>query len=253
MRSRASGGTCGDSVAAASAATMSSLRRRAIWVQRAMSTERSSIGARASARTTAAASPGSASSRSHASRSRTSAAGRRRRRRPRGGARRAPRVRPRPPALATDLRDDHSDPSRLDLFAARPAARSRRRPPAPARARSRNARRRAVLPGRARRCFGGLPSPLLRRHPAQRHPLRARPPTRPRRPRRAAVRRQQPHYRVPRVSNASSRAAPAPRKRHSAASGSPATVNAPPATARASVAGPRSSSCASSIRTCWNG
>ena len=32
---------------------MSSLRRRAIWVQRAMSTERSSIGARASARTTA--------------------------------------------------------------------------------------------------------------------------------------------------------------------------------------------------------
>ena len=35
---------------------MSSLRRRAIWVQRAMSTERSSIGGRASARTTAGAS-----------------------------------------------------------------------------------------------------------------------------------------------------------------------------------------------------
>ena len=52
---------------------MSSLRRRAIWVQRAMSTERSSIGARASARTTAGASPGSASSRSQASTSRTSA------------------------------------------------------------------------------------------------------------------------------------------------------------------------------------
>ena len=73
MRSRASGGTCGDSVAAASAATMSSLRRRAIWVQRAMSTERSSIGGRASARTTAAASEGSASSRSQASTSRISA------------------------------------------------------------------------------------------------------------------------------------------------------------------------------------
>ena len=73
MRSRASGGTCGDSVAAASAATMSSLRRRAIWVQRAMSTERSSIGGRASARTTAPASVGSASSRSQASRSRISA------------------------------------------------------------------------------------------------------------------------------------------------------------------------------------
>ena len=72
MRSRASGGTCGDSSAAASAPTMSSLRRRAIWVQRAMSTERSSIGGRASARTTAGASVGSASSRSHASRSRIS-------------------------------------------------------------------------------------------------------------------------------------------------------------------------------------
>src|SRR5579872_1296106 len=66
MRSRASGGTCGDSVAAASAATMSSLRRRAIWVQRAMSTERSSIGGRPRARTTAAASEASARSRSHA-------------------------------------------------------------------------------------------------------------------------------------------------------------------------------------------
>ncbi len=52
---------------------MSSLRRRAIWVQRAMSTERSSIGGRASARTTAAASEGSASSRSQASTSRISA------------------------------------------------------------------------------------------------------------------------------------------------------------------------------------
>ena len=52
---------------------MSSLRRRAIWVQRAMSIARSSTGGRASARTTAPASPGSTSSRSHASRSRTSA------------------------------------------------------------------------------------------------------------------------------------------------------------------------------------
>jgi hypothetical protein len=52
---------------------MSSLRRRAICVQRAMSTERSSTGALASARTTAAASEGSASRRSHASTSRISA------------------------------------------------------------------------------------------------------------------------------------------------------------------------------------
>ena len=73
MRSRASGGICGDSSAAPSAATMSSLRRRAIWVQRARSIARSSTGGRASARTTAPASPGSTSSRSHASRSRTSA------------------------------------------------------------------------------------------------------------------------------------------------------------------------------------
>ena len=73
MRSRASGGTCGDSIAASSAATMSSLRRRAIWVQRAMSTERNSTGGRASARTTAGASVGSASSRNQASTSRISA------------------------------------------------------------------------------------------------------------------------------------------------------------------------------------
>ena len=52
---------------------MSSLRRRAICVQRARSIARSSTGGRASARTTAPASPGSASSRSQASRSRTSA------------------------------------------------------------------------------------------------------------------------------------------------------------------------------------
>ena len=73
MRSRASGGSCGDSVAATSALTMSSLRRRAIWMQRARSAARSSTGGRASARTTAPASPGSTSSRSHASTSRTSA------------------------------------------------------------------------------------------------------------------------------------------------------------------------------------
>ena len=52
---------------------MSSLRRRAICVQRAMSTERSSIGGRARARTTAGASVGSANNRSHASTSRISA------------------------------------------------------------------------------------------------------------------------------------------------------------------------------------
>ena len=73
MRSRASGGSWGDSVAATSAPTMSSLRRRAICTLRAMSIERSSIGGRARARTTAPASPGSTSSRSQASTSLTSA------------------------------------------------------------------------------------------------------------------------------------------------------------------------------------
>ena len=72
MRSRASGGSWGDSVAASSAATRSSLRRRAICRQRARSIERSSTGGRTSARATALASPGSASRRSHASTSRTS-------------------------------------------------------------------------------------------------------------------------------------------------------------------------------------
>ena len=52
---------------------MSSLRRRASWVSRATSTERSSTGGRESARTTAPESPGSASARSQASTSRTSA------------------------------------------------------------------------------------------------------------------------------------------------------------------------------------
>ncbi len=73
IRSRASGGSCGDSVAATSAVTMSSLRRREICTQRARSIERSSTGGRASARTTAPASEGSTSSRSHASTSLTSA------------------------------------------------------------------------------------------------------------------------------------------------------------------------------------
>ena len=53
--------------------TMSSLRRREIWMQRARSAARSSIGGRASARTTAPASEGSTSSRSQARTSRTSA------------------------------------------------------------------------------------------------------------------------------------------------------------------------------------
>ena len=72
MRSRASGGICGLSSEASSAETMSSLRRRAIVVQRARSTERSSTGGRLRARTAAAASVGSASSRSQAITSRTS-------------------------------------------------------------------------------------------------------------------------------------------------------------------------------------
>ncbi len=53
--------------------TRSSLRLRATWITRARSTWRSSIGGRASARTTAAASCGSTSRRIHASTSRTSA------------------------------------------------------------------------------------------------------------------------------------------------------------------------------------
>ncbi len=44
MRSRASGGTCGASVAAARPSTRSSLRRRATWMTRASSTWRSSMG-----------------------------------------------------------------------------------------------------------------------------------------------------------------------------------------------------------------
>ena len=83
MRSRASGGTCGDSVAAARPTTRSSLRRRATWITRARSTWRSSIGGRASARTTAAASCGSTSRRIQASTSRTSG---RLRKRPRPSA-----------------------------------------------------------------------------------------------------------------------------------------------------------------------
>ena len=73
IRSRASGGTCGDSLAAVRPATRSSLRRRATWITRARCAWRSSIGGRASARTTAAASCGSTSRRTQASTSRTSA------------------------------------------------------------------------------------------------------------------------------------------------------------------------------------
>ena len=72
IRSRASGGSWGLSRAASSAEIMSSLRRRAIAVQRARSIERSSTGGRVTARTTAAESVGSASIRSQASTSRTS-------------------------------------------------------------------------------------------------------------------------------------------------------------------------------------
>ena len=93
IRARASGGTCGDSIAALSAAIMSSLRRLAIWITRARSTWRSSIGGRASARTTAEASLGSASSRVQATTSRDlrplhvhGGLGRHLRRRPRSGA-----------------------------------------------------------------------------------------------------------------------------------------------------------------------
>ena len=70
--SRASGGICGLSSEASSAEIMSSLRRLAIVVHRARSTERISTGARLSALTAAAASVGSASRRSQAITSRTS-------------------------------------------------------------------------------------------------------------------------------------------------------------------------------------
>ena len=70
IRSRASGGIRGDSTAGPSAATMSSFALRATCTTRAMSTWRSSIGGRPSARTTAAESPGSLSRRTHASTSR---------------------------------------------------------------------------------------------------------------------------------------------------------------------------------------
>ena len=149
MRSRASGGICGDSSAAPSAATMSSLRRRAIWVQRARSIARSSTGGRASARTTAPASPGSTSSRSQASRSRTSARWKKAAApdEPVGhGAllqRRGDRL-----ALALDRAHEHADVLRARRPRARPAARRRPRPPAPARARSRSARTRPRPPAR---------------------------------------------------------------------------------------------------------
>jgi hypothetical protein len=72
-RSRPSSESCGPSSAAATAEGMSSFRRRACWVSRATSTERSSTGGLLSARTTAPESLGSASALSHASTSRTSA------------------------------------------------------------------------------------------------------------------------------------------------------------------------------------
>ena len=76
---------------------MSSLRRRAIWVQRAMSTERSSIGGRASARTTAPRRTGRRAAAATRARRGSRRAGRRRPRRRAGAAPRAPRARPRPP------------------------------------------------------------------------------------------------------------------------------------------------------------
>ena len=72
-RSRPSGVSCGPSRAADTAEGMSTLRRRASWVSRAMSTECSPTGGRAITRTAAPESAGLASSRSQASRSRTSA------------------------------------------------------------------------------------------------------------------------------------------------------------------------------------
>ena len=72
-RSRPSGVSCGPSSASVTAAGMSSLRLRASWVRRAMSTECRPTGGRESARTAAPESLGSASSRIHASTSRTSA------------------------------------------------------------------------------------------------------------------------------------------------------------------------------------
>ena len=120
---------------------MSMRRRRAICTQRAMSAEGSSIGGRASARTTAGASRGSTSSRSQASTSRTSvrsknacraedAAGDRAL-----GERDGDRL-----ALLGDRRARARRSARARRPRARSAARARRRPAAPARARWRRAR-----------------------------------------------------------------------------------------------------------------
>ena len=121
---------------------MSSLRRRAIWVQRARSIARSSTGGRASARTTAPASPGSRAAAARRAGRAPRRAGRTRPRPPAGTGRRAPPARRRPPAprpRPTRTRTQTSSgatPSRTR------AARRPPPPPAPARARSRSARTR---------------------------------------------------------------------------------------------------------------
>ena len=201
---------------------MSSLRRRAICVQRARSIARSSIGGRASARTTAPASPGSTSSRSHASRSRTSARWKNAAAPDsryghgalleRGGDRLA---------LAADRAHEHAHVLGRDVRRARPAARRRRRRPAPARARSRSARTRPRPPARRARV-----EPLL-------DPVRDRA-RRPRGRRRGSARRSG-SSRSRRTTAASGHSArksamffvDAPRKRWIAWSSSPAAVTLP--------------------------
>ena len=141
---------------------MSSLRRRAIWVTRARSIARSSTGGRASARTTAPASPGSTSSRSQASRSRTSARWKNAAAPDRwyGTARSSKATATAWPSARTE-RTSTQTSSGATLLARRSAARPRPRPPGPARARTRSARtrpRRRARPARATSVFSSRSS-----------------------------------------------------------------------------------------------
>jgi len=241
MRSRASGGTCGAGRGRQRRHHVE-LRRRAIWVQRAMSTERSSIGggpARARPRRRHRGPPAAAAMRAgHAPQ-------------PAGRSGVADHAvghgallecdRDRLP-LATDLRDDHSDPSRLDLFArdqpldlgatAAPGGSFSQRQKA-----SCSAGRLALLRRAPRRCFAAS---------GPRHPLRAHHPRGRGGPGGQRCDDSSRTTRVPRVSNASSRA----RRRPGSATAQRA-VTAPQRTAaRPAPASPaQSSSCASSIRT----
>ncbi len=221
---------------------MSSLRRRAICVQRAMSTERSSIGGRASARTTARGVGGVGEQPQPREHVADLGALEERRLADQAVRHRALLERDRDRlALARDRRDEHGDLARRARLRARSAARCRRRPTAPARGRSRSARTPPRPSGAPRPAAGRAPSIAPRRPrstplgTAQRA-APARSPARPPEPRSCASARR------PRRGTA---AAPA--------RGSPADRQRPRRRrARASRAGARSSSWASSTSTCSN-